>query len=70
VCVCVCVCVSGKCLDLLSYILVHTSHTHSQTHTPTQGKRKHETVCVVLNNDDTEDVKVRMNKVWCCSVVL
>jgi transitional endoplasmic reticulum ATPase len=28
-----------------------------------KGKRKHETVCIAIANDTTEDGKVRMNKV-------
>ncbi len=35
-----------------------------------KGKRSHETVCIVLNDDDCDDANVRMNKVrWAAGVL-
>ena len=29
-----------------------------------KGKKGHDTVCIVLSDDDTADANIRMNKVW------
>lgn len=29
-----------------------------------KGKKGHDTICIVLSDDDTSDANIRMNKVW------
>ena len=35
-----------------------------------KGKKGHDTVCIVLSDDDTADANIRMNKVTICLMVL